>query len=528
MTRRPMPFPTLTLAALMVAVAAAPAASAPERDEKLPAQLPSVTIQGEDLSTATGNGGKLTPTASVGAQRVRLPEPAQRRATSEGNRSLMVSVTPSTLESQAPLPQPQMPYTSILGGYGPITQFRVGLYDARAWGPVLGITEVDGRSGWDWSGWRGKEWLNWTGVGRLNVEGQGFAWNKGALQGGQSFLGGGYEYGESETFMARLDVNRGGLGSSMAAASPVAPGDLATALARGTVQFRPAAVGDHQTSFSLTAQQRVWGSLSGPEAYLSANDFWSLSDAVQLEAGLGGGQWGFEPILDPKVAFHYRPQGSTHLFASLRTQSELPDFQALYLRRPASRANTALQSERVEGWAEVGGNHRLSENLWASVTGGLRRSHRHIYWADPQGTGLWTPLNATATQWEPTADGRLQLQWLPNLSQDLAYRFDTVQPLGTTEHRVGTSFDGRFLDQKLGLGLGVDARWVTLSALQLPGGGVGSGLFGEAKLEYALTQDVALSLTASDVPLLLNQPGNPGSNYFVPIPLLSANVQYQF
>lgn len=523
---------SLTLALLAITATAAPAWAvdpAPETDEKLPAQLPSVTIQGEDLSGSPNqNQGKISPGGTVGTQRVRLPEPPQRRATSEGNRSLMVSVTPSTLETPAPLPGAVMPYTSVLGGYGPVTQFRVGLYDARLWGPAIGITEVDGRSGWGWSGWRGKEWLDWGGVGRLNLEGQGFAWDRGAHQGGQSFLSGGFEHGESEDLLARFDVQRGQLGRATGAASPLNAADLAATLTRGHLKFRPLVTAEHQLTLQLTGQYRAWGTYAAPEAYLHAGDFWSLSDVVQLEAGLGGGYWGLEPILDPKIAFHYRPQAATHLYASLRTQTELPDFADLYLRRPATAANTGLQAERVEGWAELGASHRLTDAVWAGVDAGLRRSHRHIYWADPTGSGLWTPLNAGVEQYSPTAGGRAQIQWADALTQSLDYRYTTVQPLGMTEQRVGTSLETRFLDDKLGLGAGVEGRFVSLSSQQLPGGGQGMGVFAEASFDYALSKDVTVSLTASDVPLSLSQPGNPGSNFFVPIPLLTANVQYQF
>lgn len=526
--QKPIGLAALPYTLAMLAFAAAPAAAA-DPDDKLPAQLPSVTIQGEDLSSPGLDGqGKLAPAGSISPQRVRLPEPHQRRATSEGNRALMVSVTPSTLEGPSALPQAVMPYTSVLGGWGPLTQFRVGLYDARLWGPAVGITEIDGRAGIDWSGWRGKEWVDWAGVGRLNLEGQGFGWTRGALQGGQSFLAVGAEHGESENLLARLDVQRGQLGTGLAAASPIGPGTLTTSLARAFAQYRPAPAGDHQPTLQLTAQHRTWGALGGPEAYALASDFWSLSDTVQLEAGLGGGYWGLEPILDPKVAFHYRPQASTHLFAGMRTQSELPDFSALYMRRPASEANNSLQAERVEGLAELGGSHRLSEALWASLSGSLRRSHRHIYFADPSGTGLWRPLNAAVEQWSPQADGQLQLQWAPAVSQTLGYNFNTVQPLGFSEHRVGTHLDSRFLDQKLGVGFGLEGRFAALSSQLLPGGGSGFGLFAAAELEYVLNKDVSLSFSASDVPLALNQPGHAGSNYFVPIPLLTANVQYQF
>lgn len=515
--------------ALTVLLAPAPAfaqaTSGTSGDEKLPAQLPSVTIQGEDRSSS-GNQGetKVAPTVGPRTQRVRLPEPPQRRATSEGNKSLMVSVTPSTLEPLVPPAGPLLPYTSLTGGYGPLTQYRLGLYDTRFWGPALGITEIGGRSGWGWSDWHAKEWLDWTGVGRLSLRGDSFQWNgTGPQSNGSLFVAGGLEHGDSPDFQVGLDSTFGRATSGGAVLTPAGPSlDASRTTARA--QFRPAPQGDHQLTFQARGQLRAWGTLRGPEAYLSGQDFWSLSDAVQLEAGLGGGQWGFEPILDPKVAFHYRPQPETHLFTSLRTESVLPDFEALYLRRPAVEL-AELQAERVEGRAELGASHRWSTDWFTGVTASLKRSHRHIFWSDADRNGLWRPLNALAEQWSPQLEARVQRQWLPALSQEATASWRTVNPLGFTETRLGTSLDGVLLSDRLGLLFGVEGRMVTLGSLQVPGGASGSGVFGEAELTYRFTPDWAFQVAASELPLVLNQPS---ANYFVPIPLLTANLQVQF
>ena len=501
--------------------------SGAERDEKLPAQLPSVTIQGEDLSNQGRNAtGRVTPTGTPTGSGVRLPDPAQRRATSEDNRALMVGVTPTTVEPPAALPGSRLPYTAVLGGWGPITQYRAGLYDARMWGPALGITEIDGRAGWGWSGWRAKEWVDWTGVGRLGVSGQGFGWEAqgatGALTGGQNGLSVNAEYGEGGELSAGASYDRG-----LASAAGHPDLFVNTTALRG--QWRPAMGGDHQPQVEATAQQRIWGRQTGPEGYVRVSDFWSLSDQVQLQGSLGGGHWGREAILDPGVTFHYRPATASHLFAGLRTASELPSFESLYLRRPATAPVDDLQAERVEGWASLGGSHRLNDQLWGRLTVDLRRSWRHIYWTDLDADGLWQPTNAAGEQWSPMAEGRLQLQWLPVLQQDFRYRWAGTFPLGATEHRVGTILEGDFSGPgtpPISMSLGAEARIATLSSQQVLGGATATGVFAEADLRYALTPDLSLGISAADVPLALAQPQ--ARNYFAPAPLLTLNAQYQF
>lgn len=513
------------LAAPALAQSSGSGGSGAERDEKLPAQLPSVTIQGEDLSSQGRNAtGRVAPTGSAAGGGVRLPEPAQRRATSEDNRALMVGVTPTTVEAAPAMPPARLPYTAVLGGWGPVTQYRAGLYDARRWGPALGITEIDGRAGWGWSGWRAKEWIDWAGVGRLGASGQGFLWEApgaaGPLRGGQNHFGFTAESDQVGGFVAGVGYDRG---QASAAGLP----DLLTARTAVRGAWQPASGPDHQPKIEATGQHRVWGRQAGPEGYLRASDFWSLSDQVQLEGSLGGGYWGREPILDPGFTFHYRPATASHLFLGLKTASELPDFEALYLRRPAAAPYDDLQAERVEGWASLGGSQRLTEQVWGRLAVDLRRSWRHVYWTDLDADGLWAPANAAGEQWGPMAEGRLQVQWLPVLQQDLRYRWAGTFPLGATEHRVGTIFEGDFGGSlPIGLSLGAEGRLASLSAQQVAGGATATGVFAEADLRFAVTPDLSLGLTAADVPLALAQPQ--ARNYFAPAPLLTIHAQYQF
>jgi hypothetical protein len=510
------------LALPAAALAAETGKPAADPDEKLPAQLPSVTIQGRDLSGTGDRGNKVSPTVSTGASRIRLPEPAQRRATREDNRGLMVNVTPSTLEPPAALPGPRLPYTSLTAGWGPLTQYRLGLYDARMWGPALGITDLAGRAGWDWSGWHAKEALGWPGIGRADLQAHGFGWDRGGARGGQTWLAGTLEHGEGTDMLAGLDLDRGILETSRGG---VATGSMQAMTGTARAQWRPKVEGEHQPQLDGKAQYRQWGIQNGGEGYASARDFWSLSDQVQLEGGLGGGYWGREAIVDPLAVFHYRPTPSSHLYAGLKTASELPNFAALYLNRGSSAISPDLQSERVEGWATLGGSHRLSEALWGSLDLGLRRSHRHIFWADTAGLGQWLPLNAGSEQWSPTANARLQLQLGDGPQIELGYAGLAVMPMGRQDHAIDAKVDTSFLEKRLDVSLGLVGRLATLSALQTPGGGSAGGAFALAEARYKITPDWNVGLHVNDVPLALT---GLAAGYFAPNPWLTVNAQYQF
>ena len=62
----------------------------------------------------------------------------------------------------------------------------------------------------------------------------------------------------------------------------------------------------------------------------------------------------------------------------------------------------------LEGWAQLGASQRLTDMVWARLSADVRRSWRHIYWADLDADGLWQPLNAAGEQWSPIAEGRVQ------------------------------------------------------------------------------------------------------------------------
>lgn len=499
------------------------AQAATSSDEKLPAQLPTVTIQGRDLSNqGTPAAGRITPQRGGWDTNVRLPEPSARRATAEENRALMVGVTPTTVESPLPLPETRMPYTSVTGGWGPLLQYRAGLYDARWWGPVLGLTELEGLSGWGWSGWQARTWLDWPEILKAGGSGEGFSWQTGGLSGGQNAYSVALDTQVSQQWGATLRYDRG-------LAQATGQTDLYTQNTSLDLHWRPNPTSaDHQLKFDVVAQQRIWGIQNGPEGYVRLSDYWSLSEQLELEGSLGGGYWGREPIVDPAFTFHYRPTVLTHLFAGLKTKSELPNFQALYLRRPATAAADDLQAERIQGLAQMGGSHRLTERIWLRSTLDLRRSLRYVYWNDPEADGLWKPVNADIEQWSPSLDAQVQVQWLPNFQQNLQASVLTAWPLGYSEFRAGTKVEGSLPGPAAPITCtaSVHARRANLVDAQIQGGGVANGVFAETDIRYPLSRDVQISLRMADVPLILEQAN--AKNYFAPVPLLTLNLQYQF
>lgn len=509
----------------LIVLAGTPAwAQAPQSsDEKLPARLPTVTIQGQDLSTqGTAAAGRVTPQRGGWDTNVRLPEPSARRATSEENRTLMVGVTPTTVESPAPLLQIQMPYTSVTGGWGPLLQYRAGLYDARWWGPVLGLTELEGLAGWGWSGWQARTWLDWPEILKAGGSGEGFSWQTGGLTGGQNAYSVALDSNISTQWGATLRYDRG---LAQASGQP----DLYTQNTSLDLHWHPTSTGgDHQLKVDVIAQQRIWGIQNGPEGYVRLSDYWSLSEQLELEGSLGGGFWGREPIIDPAFTFHYRPSVLTHLFVGLKTKSELPNFQALYLRRPATAAADDLQAERIQGLAQLGGSHRLTERLWLRSTLDLRRSLRYVYWNDSEADGLWKPVNADTEQWSPSIDAQLQMQWLPNFQQNLQASVLTAWPLGYSEFRAGTKLEGTLPGPAAPITCAASlyARRANLVDAQTRGGGVANGVFAETDIRYPLSKDVQMSLRIADVPLILEQAS--AKNYFAPVPLFTLNLQYQF
>ncbi|GEM_PF-4488074 len=503
-------------------------------DDKLPAQLPSITVQGRDLSGSDPHGNaKILPSASGQGIPIRLPEPAQIRATSDDNRRLVVNVTPSTVEALPNRGGPRLPYTLLEGGLGVSGGQSIGrLYDARYLGAGVLGTELNAMSGLGWARWRAKEWFEWPKLGRVDLQAESLAWAQPSVRGNQSVYHAAYDYGETDDWLAGISLQRAFNRSFVGGGSDPLPmpilneaGHLEASVLQARFQFRGQRAEAPAPLLKGQLQHRIWGVQSGFEGYFSASDSWSLAEPWRLEGRLGGGFWGREWIVDPGLMVHYRPNPSAHAFLGMKAQSVLPDFRDLYMLRLAAASNLDLQAERILGWAELGGSQRLSERVWLSAALDMKPTWRRVYWADPDQDGLWMPVNADQQQWCPAGRVRAQLQWAPMLQHDLHYQWEASYPLGWSEHKLGTTLEASLANTLLGVSVGADWRLATLSSLQTPRGGIGSGFFASTALRYRWTPDLSLILMASELPLAVTQPA---LNYFMPLPVLTLNAQYQF
>lgn len=507
---------------LAIALAFACALAAPPAARAALAPLPEVSVEGQDKS---GNGPDPRAKVLAGASGasgagVRVPGAEERRATAENGASLLVNVTPTTLQSPPPPPETRLPFTRLTAGYFPMTMGRVGLLDVRELAPgALLDTELAGRSGLGFWDARGTLALAAGALGRGRLGLAGLGWQAAPALAGQA--------GEA-TLDLDWGTDEGGLtGTLFGSASSLfasAPADALRAGASG--RARLLADGFQTLTLEATAQARQWGANRGPEGYARLDDRLALGEAFALEVGLGGGWWGFEPILDPRLALDWRPAPGTDVRLEGRARTDLPDFDAL-LWRPAVAGNAALAAERHAGLGSFRLQQRFGEHLWGAATLTGSQLLRAIVLTDAAGSGLWTPVNLGAPQLAASARLELKRQAEDPWAPALAYEADTLQPYGQTRQRAEATLEGSFLDGRLGVGAGLAGKLDALAGAQTLAGvsRTGSGLFAGASLRYALTDALTLAFAASDVPLALNQPA---ANYYAPLPILTVHALYQF
>lgn len=465
---------------------ATPAWAAPSpAAEKLDAPLPSIHVTGTARSGLWGGEGRVQPEAWASAV-AQLPLLAPRRATREDTGLLGVEVTPSTL-GPLPLPGPGPSFTQLQVGYLPQRLGQGSLWDARPWGPGWGTLWGGARLGADW--WQGAGQLAWHLPDRFRVEAEGGHLRvEQALAGSQGTWGRGALGGSLDTWGQWQVLGQGGrllpFGAPWTAPpKPGSPWDAGRAQARWRGQW-PLAEG-HALEAEGTAQWRQWGQQSGPEAYLRVQDSWQVAKDWHLDLGLGGGQWGFEPILDPSLSLRQdlSPQLSWGLGA--RTRSRLPDEVLLLRDRQGVSPSWQLGAERAEGEGELS----LEGAPWPGWTWsaqlGLHRTHRLWVWAQEPAEGRWRLSSLASLQWGP--QGQAELAWSPSAHWQLAlaYRGRAAWPSAWSSQAASLSAKGA--QGALTWRLGTGWRMEQLIAQQVSGGGLAQGLTGEGELRWALT-----------------------------------------
>lgn len=449
--------------------------------EKLEAPLPSVTVLG------TARGGQLRPDQRVSPEAMAsaslsLPLPVPRRGTREESGRLGVEVTPSTLLAP-PLADPGKPVTQLLAAYAPTRLGRAELLDARAWGPAWGSLRAGGLSGANW--WR----LSGQGQWRLPDQGRlAFSLSQlrteAPLQSGQGLFGQAEIASAPGQDLAWAFKAEGAQLQNLTTPTSVGanPWNSLKLSAQGRHQWQLA--GGHELSAEATGQWRQWGALTGPEAYLRLGERFSPNEAFSADLALGGGQWGFEPILDPSFRLAFRPAQALELSLGGRTRSILPDAAAQVRDRQSVAPNFNLAAERAEGEGELGLAWAPWPNLRLSAEAGGHRTHRLQLWALTPADGRWSPTNQGAIQIGPKGQAEAAWQITPQWQLSLGYAGRAAFPLNWAEHRGVMALQG--LAGPFKAQAQVALRGEQLVGTQLAGGGLALGLVAAAEARWAV------------------------------------------
>ncbi|MBO9540645.1 hypothetical protein J7643_08645 [bacterium] len=529
------------------APAEAPSAPKPtlENAEKLPVDLPSVLIRGEDETAGPlMPGNKLSPD-EPGAIPFTLPRPRTALDLERYMAQASESVVPAISPARERMAQPRPGYGEIrLGTMGPHF-YDVGAYLGRAvtlpaglpvgGGTILGELEGQTAAGMtptagDWSHWR-------LGLSAATESaGVGFALNRrstlvsagaGDTAAEGLALNGRYRLLDLEL---RLETGGGRL------LGPAAYG-IDSHVAEGTLSgtWRPAlGLADQEIEVGATIGHRQTEKRADPLFMLSVADEWAFLPQWSLNASLEAGRRFEEGVIEPGLALRYRPSDATELMAGLRAQSTMPTFEALYLSRRFVGGNGALLDQRVPLRVDLAATHRLDDRWFSQASLSYMAAERWIAWrAMPGAPGLWQPFNPglagdTGSAAQQATEGELAVQYRAwdDAAQRFFYRWQTVQPLGEIRQEAGTAHESTWLSGKLKLDLGASIVLQQLGEGQTSAQtATGYQALVRGQGTYRLTDDLALYLRADALPLKQEQPA---LNFFAPDALAVVGFSFGF
>lgn len=516
-----------------------------ESAEKLPVDLPSVLIRGEDETAGPlMPGNKLSPD-EPGAMPFTLPRPRTALDLDRYMAQASESVTPAIAPARERPAMPRPGYGEVRLGTLGLHRYDLGAYMGRAVGlptgmPVDGATvlgEVEGQAGasvtpatGDWSRWALSLSAATESAGAglsLDRRSTMVAPSAGdALAEGMA-LSARYRFADTSL---RLDAGGGRVTGPVALGidSHVAQGALA-----GT--WRPAlGLADQTVQVAASVGHRQTEKRSDALLYVSASDEWAFLPQWSLNASLGLGQLYERGVIDPGLSLRYRPSDASELSAGLRAQTTMPSFEALYLSRRFVAGNGALVDQRTPVRLDLAGSHRLDDRWFAQASLTYMAAERWIAWrAMPGATGLWQPFNpglagdlGSASQHATEGELAVQYRAWDDAGQRFFYRWQTVQPLGEIRQEAGTAHESTWLSGKLKLDLGASVVLQQLGAGQTSAQtatGYQALLRGQGA--YRLTDDLALYLRADVLPLKQEQPA---LNFFAPDALAVIGVSFGF
>lgn len=534
------------------------AGAAPEKKptldsaQKLPVDLPSVLIRGEDETAGPLlPGNKLNPD-EPGAMAFTLPRPRTALDLDYYLSRASESVVPDLHATPERLASPLPGYQQIRVGTSGPHRYDLGAYGGRTFelgaGQLLervtAIAELEGRTGstWDralndWSTWGLRLKAAGTSEATSSLDAMALDLEVAHRSSLYTLLSDTYAQGmdlgakaTEGPFDVRLATSLGRVGTpatlgldtqtldgSLAGSWRPELGDLPHAAELGML------LGNHRTDKRLD-----WN------AYVRASDDWRLRPDLTLRAMLGMGALYGNWIVDPGLGLKYQPSATTELAALVRSETWFPTFTELYLARRYVAGYGELIDQRVPLRIDLTASHRLDDRWHARAEASYLMADRWIAWRQaPGAVGLWQPYNpGFATD----AGARAQAAVLGELSaqyqawdagsQNFYYRWRSVQPLGEIAQEAGTSHHSVWLRGKLSFDLGGSIVLQQLGFGQTQKAtATGWQALAQSKVSYQLTDSMAVFARAEALPLKQDQPA---VNFFAPDTLAVAGITLGF
>ncbi len=524
--------------------------------EKLPVELPAITVIGHQQHPEARRGSKLTP--GTDAELMALPPPALARATNDFLAHMQLAVpAPPGPPAHIPAAADREPYTAIWGDLGGVPEpgmlrYDFGFAHGRVIGSALSLTDLRAfANGLDrWSVVKANERLSWGPTNWADLSyrrDQETPGTQATLQEGGSArarwdrhrlsLGLGVDLGHVQVGDIRADVQGG---PALSSSDETWLYDLAVdASYAPKLAWRAHAlkldllVGQQGTSETGTPG---W---SAPHAEIGAQDTWSLDPRWRLDYGLAATTLGQVGYLDPAVKVSFLPGGGaglhaggllrespTKLWLAARTTTDLPGFSRLYLDRLQVEGNGSLRPERTQPEAEIGAGHRFSDKLYGDASFRYGDVLDFIYYGQA-GQGLWQPRNFAS--WQGVYQVRAGAQYLfgDGFVQHFDIKVQDATALGQILESIGTRHESSWLGGKLTASVGTSLEYAQLGPTQAPGGSAaGMAWLASWDVGYEIAPGWKLYCSGNDWHVLALQEPAPG--YFATPALVSGGLEVTF
>jgi|GEM_PF-2341358 hypothetical protein len=536
----------LTLWAPVALAAPADPGKPEEAAKKLPVDMPTVLIHGEDETAGPLlPGNKLAPDVP-GAMAFRLPSPRTALDLDRYLAAASQSVKPPIkVATESLLPAITGFRELRLGTSGP-NRYDLGAYVGQTFDlpanplgkKATALGELQGLTAAPWTPAVGG-WSSW----QLRLEGTASDSTTAGLQLGHRStliaLNQDDDLAQTVLLTGRTRYQGGVYGLRAEGGRVAAP----AALNAGVAAWDGAFSGNWQPDWGYTGHTLDLAAdlggyatdrLTYPLAYLRASDEWVVRSGWTLDLGLGAGQEMGAWIADPALSVTFKPSDATDLTAGIRSESTMPTFSDLYLSRRYVAGNAALLDQRVPVRFDLAASHRLSDRWYARASAAFLQADRWLAWRQaPGAAGLWQPFNPgysgdTGSPAQQAILGELAAQYQANheASLHVFYRWRSVQPLAEIAQEAGVTHESLWWHDRVTVDLGGSIRLEQLGSTQVAGGPVtGTQALVSARATYHWTETVAPFVRLDALPLIAAQPA---ANYFAPDTLLTAGVVIGF